>query len=304
MQNRLKLLFSLFLISTLITIKAQNRTLYVDNFANILGTPRLEKELFEFAKKHEIKELILYDLHKINKRFPLGDASQNQILADFIVKAKKEYDVERISASGESGNFFIQAIHPYNVSRKNKLERFDVYNIEYEYWNKPASLNGGYYCETYLKNGELPCNREGSFKYFIGSLETMRFLADEIDHDIEVEAYIGNFQKSEVQEISKHIDRLLIHDYVRRSERIFEYVKKRLELLDEIDSNIKVSILYSAEMNFLGDYFKNHEIHEAEEKFFDSLRKEEKHLDDHINWNGFSYYNYNFLKYVTGLKKR
>lgn len=304
MKIKIQLFFSLILISTLITIKAQNRTLYVDNFANILGNYSPENELLEFAKKHKIKELILYDLHKINKSFPLGDSTQNQILADFIVKAKKEYGVERISASGESGNFFIEAIHPYNVSRKNKLERFDVYNLEYEYWNKPASLVGGYYCETYLKNGQLPCNREGSFKYFIGSLETMRFLADEIDHDIEVEAYIGNFQKSEVLQISKHIDRILIHDYVRRSERVFEYVKKRLELLDEIDSNIKVSILYSSEMNFLGDYFKNHELHEAEKKFFDSLRKEEKHLDDHINWNGFSYYNYDYLKYVTHLKHK
>lgn len=300
----LRILLICFIANITLNNHAQNRALYVDNFANILGTYRLEKELFEFAKKHEIKELILYDLHKINKSFPLGDRSQNQILADFILKAKKEYGVKRISASGESGNFFIEAIHPYNVSRKNKLERFDVYNLEYEYWNEHESLDGGYYCRNYLVNSQMKCNRENSFKYFIGSLETMRFLADEIDHDIEVEAYIGKYNHDEVKQISKHIDRILIHDYVRRAVKMFPYVKKRLELLDEINSNIKLSILYSAEMNFLGDYFKKHELHEAEKMFFDSLRKEEKHLDDHINWNGFSYYNYDYLKYTTGLKHK
>ena len=87
-----RILLICFITNYTFDYSAQNRALYVDNFANILGTYHLEKELFEFAKKHEIKELILYDLNKINKRFPLGDRSQNQILADFIVKAKKEYD--------------------------------------------------------------------------------------------------------------------------------------------------------------------------------------------------------------------
>ncbi len=278
------------------------RALYVDNFGNILGNSNKEQKLFKFAEEHNINEFILYDLHKINKQFHLGDTSKNHVLANFIKNAKTKYNIKEVSASGESGNFFIKAIHPYNVSRKDKNERFDVYNIEYEYWNKLASLEGGYYCETYLKNGQLPCNRKGSFKYFIQSLEIMRFLADELDHNIEVEAYIGNFQESEVNQISEHIDRLLIHDYVRRSERVFPYVKKRLELLEKINSKIKVSILYSSEMNFLGQYFKEHTLHEAEKKFFDSLRKQGDHLDDHINWHGFSYYNYDYLKYVTNFK--
>lgn len=70
-------------------------------------------------------------------------------MADFIFKTKKDFGVKSVSASGETGDFFIKAIHPYNQSREIELERFDVYNIEYEYWNKKESVDNGRYCETY-----------------------------------------------------------------------------------------------------------------------------------------------------------
>jgi hypothetical protein len=54
--------------------------MYVDNFSNILGAYHLETELFEFAKKHDIKTLIFNYLYKIHKRFPLGDVTKNHVL--------------------------------------------------------------------------------------------------------------------------------------------------------------------------------------------------------------------------------
>jgi len=281
-----------------------HRSMYVDNFNNILGSNNNENKLLEFSKKHQITELILYDLHKVNKRFPLGDASKNQILADFIVKAKKEYGIKNISASGETGDFFKKAIHPYNLSRKNKIERFDIYNLEYEYWNKAQSLPGGYYCNTYLKSKNLKCNRKGSFKLYIESLDIMRRLADEIDHNIKVEAYIGRFTENEVNAISSHVDRLLVHDYVNREEQIFPYVEKRLKLLDKIKSDINVSILYSLESRYLGKYLKKHNFHEAEKKFFEELNDVDHNLDEHLRFRGFTYYNYGHFRYAEKIKGR
>lgn len=296
------LIISLLLILTSFTKKeneVENRSLYVDNFSNILGTPHLEEELFSWAKSHKITTLILYDLNKVHKRFHLGDSTENHILANFIKKAKTEHGIKKISASGESGDFFIEAIHPYNLSRKNSLEKFDIYNLEYEYWKKKESENGGYYCETYLKRGQLKCNRENSFEYFIQSLEIMKLLSEELDEKVEVEAYIGNFNHNEVKKVSDHVDRLLIHDYVNTPEKLFPYVKERLDLLEKIDSKIKLSILYSAEMNFLGSWLKKHPIHEAEKKFFDQLKENKISLEEHLNFEGFTYYNYDYFRYVV-----
>lgn len=281
----------------------KNRALYVDNFATILGSDRLENELLEFTQNHKINTLILYDLNKIHKRFHLGDSTKNHLLANFIRKAKTNFNIAKVSASGESGSFFIEAIHPYNISRKEAIERFDIYNLEYEYWNEKESLNEGYYCNEYLKKAQLPCDRKNSFKYFIESLFVMKNLSEELTSTVEIEAYIGNFNDKEVKEISEHVDRLLVHDYVRDANRNFIYIKERLDLLDKIKSTIKLSVLYSSEMKFMGKWFADHKIHEAEVKFFQQLEKNNISLKEHLNFDGFSYYNYGYLNYVKKLHK-
>jgi len=273
------------------------RELYVNNFNNILGSYHLETELLEFVKNHEINTLILYDLHKINKRFALGDETKNGVLASFIVKAKVEYGIKKISTSGESSDFFINAIHVYNTSRTKTSEKFDIYNLEYEYWDEESSSNKGYYCKSYLKDSYQKCNRENSFKFYIESLKIMRKLANEIDHPIQIEAYIGKFTGKEVQNISNHVDRLLIHAYVRKPQESFHYVKNRLNLLAGIDSKIKVSILYSSEMKFLGKWFSTQSFQTAEEIFFKDLQKEGINLKDKLNFQGFTYYNYSYFQY-------
>lgn len=281
----------------------ENRSLYIDNFNNILNSYKNQEELFKFTEEHKITELILYDLHKVHKQFDISNSETNQVLADFIREAKTKHGIKKVSASGESGDFFIKAIHPYNLSRKDKIERFDIYNLEYEYWNEPQSKPGGYYCETYLKNGQLKCDRENSFKYYIGTLETMRLLADELDKDIMVEAYIGNFNRKEVKQISAHVDKLLIHNYVAREQRMFPYVKERLKLLEEINSGIKVSILYSTECRYLGKYLQNHSFYESEDIFFKQLNYFQKDLDEHLNFTGFTYYNYSHFRYLENIKQ-
>lgn len=288
-------LLLLFLLIAL-RLNASQRIIYVDNFSDILGTYHLEIELLEFAKKHNINTLILYDLHKINKRFPLGDASKNDVLARFISKSKTEYNIEKVSASGESGHFFINAIHAYNLSREKNTEKFDVYNLEYEYWDKKASLENGYYCENYLKNKYEKCNRENSFKFFIESLSIMRKLADENSNSVKVEAYIGKFTETEVNDISNHVDQLLIHAYVKNPKESFHYVKNRLDLLSKIDSKIHISILFSSEMNFMGKWFQKESFHSAEQTFFKELERDEIKLEEKLNFKGFTYYNYSYFK--------
>jgi hypothetical protein len=272
------------------------RKLYVDEFNNILGSYNLEKELLEFSKKNNIQTLILYELNKVNKRFPLNDPAKNNELASFISRAKLSYNIKEIAASGESGDFFVEAIHPYNKSRKKAEEKFDVYNLEYEYWDTKASLKGGYYCETYLKNGEIPCNRVGSFNFYLGTLTTMKLLAKEESHPIKIEAYIGKFTKEEVLRISNHTDRLLIAAYVQNPNTSFQYTQDRLKWLSEIKSEIEVSIIFSAEMDFMGAWLGHNVFKQAEKQFFKDFDKEKKELTANLNFDGFTYYNYSYFK--------
>jgi hypothetical protein len=207
----------------------------------------------------------------VHKRFSLGNAAKKNVLASFISGAKLNYNIKKISASGESGKFFVEAIHPYNQSRKKAIEKFDVYNLEYEYWDEKASLNVWYYCENYLKDGQILFNRVGSFNFYLGTLTTMKLVAEEESHSIKIEAYIGKFKESEVLKISNHTDRLLIEAYAEKINTSFQYAQDRLKWLSEIKSELQVSIIFSTKMNFMGPWLRKNDFKMAEKKIFKDL---------------------------------
>lgn len=290
--------FPKFLVITLFVIfksYASNRILYVDQFYHILGNEQKENNLLDFTIQNGFDKIILYDLHKINRDYPLADKTKNDILARFIFKAKINYGLKEVGGSGESADFFIKAIHAYNMSRINPIERFDAYNLEYEYWKKDASENGGYYCENYLKTNGQACNRKTTFNFFIQSLATMKALAKENSHKVTVEAYVGKYFKHEIQKISKYVDRLLVHVYVRNPKSGFNYASKRLEYLKEIKNMPEISIIYSSETVFMGGWLKFNSLKRGEKIFIDSMQKKDKDLLKKINFTNFTYYNYNDL---------
>lgn len=290
--------FPKFLIITLfIVVKSygSNRILYVDQFYHILGSEQKENDLLKFTVENGFDKIILYDLHKINKAYPLADKNKNGILARFIFKAKINYGLKGVGGSGESAEFFINAIHAYNMSRINPIERFDTYNLEYEYWKEEPNKDGGYYCINYLKSNGKDCNRKTSFNYFINSLKTMKALAKENSHKVTVEAYVGKYYKSEIQKISKYVDRLLVHVYVTNPKSGFNYANKRLEYLSEVKKMPKVSIIYSSETLFMGGWLKFNSLKRGEKIFKDSMKKQNKNLLKKINFTNFTYYNYNNL---------
>ena len=290
--------FPKFLIITLFIIfksYGSHRILYVDQFYHILGNEQKENDLLNFTVENGFDKIILYDLHKINRDYPLADKTKNSILARFIFKAKINYGLKGVGGSGESADFFINAIHAYNMSRINPIERFDTYNLEYEYWKEQPNKNGGYYCENYLKTNGQACNRKTTFNFFLNSLKTMKALAKENSHKVTVEAYVGKYYRHEIQKISKYVDRLLVHVYVRNPKSGFNYANKRLEYLTEVRNMPKISIIYSSETLFMGGWLKFNSLKKGEKIFKDSMRKQNKDLLRKINFTNFTYYNYNQL---------
>ena len=166
-----KTIICIFCIFTFTHSLFSQRTLFVDDFNSIIGSPGKEDKLLLFAKKNNFKTLILYQLNKVDKRWSLKDPRKNNILSEFIAKAKTRFSVKNIGASGECASFFTNIINPYNNSRNKPEEKFDVYNLEYEYWSKKASGPNGYYCVNYLEENSLPCTRNDSFNFFINNLQ-------------------------------------------------------------------------------------------------------------------------------------
>jgi hypothetical protein len=272
------------------------RTLYVDDFNNIIGSPSKEDRLLLFAKKNNFKTLILYQLNKVDKRWSLKDPRKNNVLAEFITKAKNEFSIKNVGASGECASFFTNTIDPYNKTRNKPDEKFDIYNLEYEYWSKKASEDEGYYCENYLKDKSIPCNRNGSFKFFIDNLKELKLLSKNNIHNIKIEAYVGYYSQKEISSIVKYSDRLIVQAFGKNPRISFASAKKSLAHLLKINSKIKTSILFSTRMNNMGFWFKSHGLEDTETMFFDKMNIDNINLKKSLNLDGFSYHTYSFLE--------
>lgn len=294
--------FNLNLVILLISINlSSQRALYVDNFNEILGNNNKETKLLNFVVENDFDKLILYELHKINKRLPLADTSYNYVLANFIKKAKNKFKIKEVAGSGENGGFFINNIHAYNQSRKNPLEKFDVYNLEYEYWHPTNSDLGGYYCETYLRKNGIPCTRKGSYNYYLETLSIMKLLASESNHKIIVEAYVGKYQKKEINNIVKNVDRVLVSAYGKNPYSSFLSIKKRLKLIAECKCKPEVSIILSAEKQYMNGHLKYNTLIKSENKFLNELEKIKNHK---INRIGFTYFKYTVLERAVSYEKK
>jgi hypothetical protein len=291
-----KKLLCLFFIFFFAKLFCYQRTLYVDNFNSILGNSAKEDKLLFFAKKNDFSTLMLYQLNKVDKRFSLSDPRRNNILAEFISKAKTKFSIQEIGASGECASFFTDTINLYNKTRNKADEKIDLYNLEYEYWSKKASGEDGYYCINYLEENKIPCNRAGSFKYFIANLKELRVLSKESKHDIKIMAYVGYYTKKEISQITKYCDRLIIHAYGKTPKLSFNSAKNSLTQLFKINSKIRASILLSTRMDKLGYWLKFESLGSCETQFLKEMNTVNINLRKKLNLDGFSYNSYSFLE--------
>ena len=204
-----------------------------------------------------------------------------------------------MGATAENSDFLTNVIDAYNNSRSNPLEKIDIYNLEFEYWQTSATGPGGYYCTTYLTPNGLPCTVDGAFQFYVSILETMTTLANNNTHPITTEAYVGWPTAGQADTIGANLDRVRVHAYVSDPNTAFDYSKNRLIDFANGNPGLDISILFSSEATFMQNWLENNSMLSAENIYRTDWINGSSGWSNNINLEGFTYFTYTDMTNVS-----
>lgn len=279
------------MISSLATNAQSLKGLYVNDFYTIIGDHKKEDKLLSYAKANNFNYLILYNTAKIHRqKYPLDNKTGGKVWAEFITKAKSEYTIQKIGVVGEKAASFIPANIYNHFVDQDPIKRIDVFNLEFEFWNKRLYNSGGYYCKTYLIRQGYACTNAGAFDFYIKQLRKMQKLKG--DSDVTIETYIGNPTDKQLAIIAKVTDRILIHYYRKNIERLAFYKLNRLQAIQQANPDLKIAPIFSSRENHLGPWLKSHKIDELKPLFFNQLKSAPGVDLKTLNFDGIIWYRY------------
>ena len=224
---------TLFLCFSIFSYAQTSVGLYVNDFKNIIGNASAETELLNYAQTNGFNYLILYNLTYIhNNIFAIDNSTTSIPLANFINTAKTGYGINQVAVVGEKNSSFdsIKIYNSFYPTEPNK--RFDVFNLEFEFWNSNLTNPGEYYSTTYLTPNGLPCTNTGAFDFYYDQLALMKAYGDA--NNIITETYIGSPTTAQSNIIAQNTHRVLVH-YYRTSDvygsgdSIYQYNNHRIE---------------------------------------------------------------------------
>lgn len=306
LKHRFNLSSCLFICSLLLSVNLNaqgTKGLYVNDFKNIIGDPIQEDALLEFAQQEGFNYLLLYNLYFIHRLdFELDNVASAAPLAAFIRKAKTKYGIVEVGGVGETFKSF-NVIGQYNAQHEDPLERFDVYNLEFEFWN--AKLVDNYYCNAYLDKNDLACDTDGAFEFYLQQLQQIRTLAH--SQGIKSETYIGAPTSAQSQLIGQNCDRVLVHfyrksDVYKNGNSIYNFKNYRLKDLAPATGVLSVMPIFSSRANHMGPWLEEHLMSQAFETFMYGEKGFESATDtwkEHIQITGLQWYRYTDLVYYS-----
>ncbi|MCC7232392.1 MAG: T9SS type A sorting domain-containing protein [Bacteroidia bacterium] len=290
MKQYLRNLFILLLLSG--SAYAQTpalRGIYIDDFSQILGNSVKEDSLLDYAQDSSYNYLALYDIHAIN----FNSSSSVAALASFIRRARENYGIQYIGAVGENFNTFQTKVGPYNSSRTNTLEKFNVFNLEFEFWTSSSVNPGGYYCTQYLQPNNCNCDSSGGFRFFISQMHKIDSLAS-LQGAIS-ETYLGWFNQGQAQQIVQNVDRILLHAYRVDNTSVFGYSKTRLGYLASLHVPVTVAAIFSSEPVFMGPWLQSHAQIEAYNRYLQDFNADNSSWKPYIQLAGYHWFDYEFM---------
>ena len=273
--------------------------LYVDDFKNILGDDVAETELLEFAQDEGFNYLLLYNLAYIHSHdYDLTDPEEAIVLADFIERAKRDYGIVQVGAVGEKDASF-DKIETFNaLFGDNWFQKFDVLNLEFEFWANEDSDVFEYYCDTYLAPGGYACTNEGAFDFYVDQLE----LIDERSHEMGIfsEIYLGKITEPQGIELGENCDRILLH-YYRTSDvygdgsSIYNYNSDRIKYIALSDRKPAIMPIFSNREYHMGPWLLLNDMDQVMETWLNGV---DAYVDDFapgvqdLNIAGHQWYRY------------
>jgi hypothetical protein len=254
----MKKLVTILLLLLTSFVNSQNYTgLYVNDFKDIIGDSAAETTLLNYAQSNGFTYLILYNLTYINDNiFPIDDLTGSLPLANFIENAKNNYGILQVGAVGEKNASF-DKIKTYNSFYPNNPEkRFDVFNLEFEYWNTSLTQTGGYYCTTYLQPNGFTCDENGAFSFYENQLMMMYSYGSE--NNILSETYIGYITQPQANSIAQNTHRVLVHyyrqsDVYNNGDSIYQYPSTEPDRIAMLAQTNQVTVMpiFSARPNHM-----------------------------------------------------
>jgi hypothetical protein len=243
--------------------------LYVNDFKDILGDVEAETDLLEFAEDNGFNYLLFYNLSYIHThKYDLTDPEEAIVLADFIQRAKEDYGIAQVGAVGEKDASF-DKIETFNALFGDSwFQKFDVLNLEFEFWTDVLSDVFLYYCENYLEPGGYACTNAGAFDFYRDQLELIDGRADEMG--IISEIYLGYTSEDESIALGERCDRILLHHYRTTDvygdgSSIYNYHTYRIQAIALSERKPAVMPIFSSRSYHMGPWLVDHSLHQPME---------------------------------------
>ena len=106
------------------------RGFYLSGIGTWLGNTTKENAILTYAQGNGYNYINFYDLGSIN----WSSTTEKNQLASFMSRGRTQYGILQFGAIVEVYSFFTNNILPYNKSRNSSNEKFDVINLEFEFW--------------------------------------------------------------------------------------------------------------------------------------------------------------------------
>lgn len=288
-----KILFLLFLLGSgeLFATKG----MYVDGFAGILGNTNKEDSLLNYAQQNGFTYLVLYELHLVHASNNLTTVPTSAPLANFISKAKTLYGIIEVGACSENFWWFDNIASVYNSIHANPNEQFDVYNLEFEFWNTGTVGPGQYYCTTYLTPDGYSCDTSGAFAFYMKELTSIDSLA--LIDGVKSEIYVGWFNQHQATQMKSKADRILLHSYVNNVNNVYSYAQTRLSYLGNTSGVVDVMPIYSSEPAFLGPWLVSNPEVNVNPVYLNDFTNDVGSWKVNINLVGYQWFAYSFMPY-------
>lgn len=288
MKNNLRLtILSILLLFTLST-KAQNiRGYYLQDVGTWLGNTVLENEILTYTQGNGFNYILFYDLGQIN----WNNSAQKNQLAAFMNKARTQYGIIQIGGVVEYAGYVSQFLLPYNNSRTSNTEKFDVINMEFEFWLSASAAN--YYCTKFLSSAGYSCDLAGAWQFAWREFKLIDDLC--LANSLMSEIYLGWPDLSQMQQLASRADRILLAAYRQNDGDIYAYSKPRLMDIASIGGSTKVITLLSSESVFMGPWLSNHPQTQPYQTLSTAFNAETAAFKQNINLQGYQWFTYKFM---------